>query len=238
MGTTHLLIVEDDKDLAKLIALNATDAGFSADIAHSGREGLKKALDGEYALIILDFMLPEMDGLQVCKSLRQKDKHIPILMLTARSDEIDKVLAFELGVDDYLTKPFSVRELFARVKALLRRAADPGDEQSSVVIGELQILPEKRKALLRGEALELTSKEYDLLYLLACNAGKPFSREQLLDRIWDYQTSAYEHTVTSHINRLRSKIEGNPAKPIYLLTVWGVGYRFAEANELKIVEPI
>ena len=229
----RLLIVEDDKDLAKLVGLHAAEVGLTAELAFDGDEGLRKALAGDYALIILDCMLPGRDGLEICRAIRAKDKKVPLLMLTARAEEIDKVLAFELGVDDYLTKPFGVRELVVRMKALLRRSAEGGAPEASVRIGAVEIQPEKRRATVRGEPIELTSTEYDLLYLLASNAGKPFTREELLDRVWEYRAPNYAHTVTSHINRLRSKIEENPAEPKYILTVWGVGYRFAEAAEVE-----
>jgi DNA-binding response OmpR family regulator len=176
-------------------------------------------------------MLPGIDGLEVCRKLRAKEINTPILMLTAKSEEIDKVLGLETGADDYLTKPFSVREFVARVKAILRRQAiheKSGEQVMKDVlhIENLMIEQGKRKVKLDGNRIELTPKEYDLLVLLASHPGKSYSREDLLNLIWGYEFSGYEHTVNSHINRLRSKIEADFAKPRYILTTWGVGYRF------------
>ncbi len=227
-----ILIIEDDPDVAKLVSLHSKEVGFAPEVVADGAKGLALAQSGTYALIILDCMLPSLSGIEICKLIRQQGIKVPILMLTARGDEIDKVSAFELGVDDYLTKPFGVRELVARMKALLRRARGSDDEVVVMTIGDIEILPEKRRVTLRGAVLELTSKEYDLLFFLAQNPGRPYTREVLLERVWDYSTNNYAHTVTSHINRLRNKIEDNPAEPVYLLTVRGVGYRFVEASEL------
>jgi two-component system alkaline phosphatase synthesis response regulator PhoP len=181
-------------------------------------------------------MLPGLDGQEVCRRLREKKSAVPILMLTARSEEIDRVLGLELGADDYVTKPFSVRELMARVKALLRRARsvrEGGDAgPSHARIGALELDFEKRKVTLEGRVVELTAKEFDLLGLFMSNPGRVYSRADLLSLVWGYRFEGYEHTVNSHINRLRGKIENDPGDPRYLKTVWGVGYRFAEASEL------
>ena len=236
---TCILIVEDDPDIADLVEIHLLDLGYELDRAADGKEGLEKALAGDYPLVILDLMLPELDGLEVCKRLRAEKESLPILMLTSKSEEFDKVLGLELGADDYVTKPFSIRELMARIKALLRRAnalkADdaPETEQKELVFEGLRIDPEKRKVSLDGQRLELTSKEFDLLALFASNPGRTYSREQLLNQVWKYQFTGYEHTVNSHINRLRAKIERNPSQPNYIITAWGVGYRFAELEELK-----
>lgn len=231
-----VLVIEDDKDISSLLSLHLKDMGFVCECVAEGTAGLKKALSGKYELIVLDLMLPGMDGLEICKRLRKEKLVTPVMMLTAKSEELDKVLGLELGADDYLTKPFSVREFSARVKAIMRRMRPPeGDDATTGVIriqaGNLSIDREKRKVLLGGRSVELTAKEFDLLLLFASNPGRVYSRQQLLDLVWGYQFDGYDHTVNSHINRLRSKIERDPAKPDFIQTVWGVGYRFAEREE-------
>jgi DNA-binding response OmpR family regulator len=232
-----VLIIEDDKEIASIVSTHIKDLGLSTEHATDGKSGLQKALNGEYALLILDLMLPELDGISVCSRIREKDPYTPILMLTAKAEEIDRILGLELGADDYMTKPFSVRELTARIKALLRRAktGTPGkataEKISSVCIGDLSINFDKHKVLLNGTAIDLTVKEFDLLGLFVQNPGRAYSRADLLNLIWGYQFEGYEHTVNTHINRLRNKIEEDPALPKYLKTVWGVGYRFAELSE-------
>jgi two-component system, OmpR family, alkaline phosphatase synthesis response regulator PhoP len=232
------LIIEDDKDIADVVSLHLKDLGLAADRAPDGRSGLAKALENRYALVILDLMLPKMDGLAVCTKIREKNPGLPILMLTAKSEEIDRVLGLEIGADDYVTKPFSVRELVARVKALLRRvrtdrnAAAGRAEKGRIEIGELVMDFEKRKVTLHERTIDLTVKEFDLLALFARNPGRTYSRTDLLNLVWGYQFEGYEHTVNSHINRLRAKLEADPGHPRYLKTVWGVGYRFAESAEL------
>lgn len=234
----RILLVEDDRDIAELIQINLADAGFDVHHADDGIKGLALAKDGGFNLIILDLMLPGLDGLEVCKRFRQDDPFTPIIMLTAKSEELDRVLGLELGADDYLTKPFSVRELLARVKAIRRRVeADLSRHSSSgvderVQFGNLEIQFEKRKVLIDGQPVELTAKEYDLLELFARNPGRAYSRRVLLDTVWGYQYEGYDHTVNSHINRLRSKIEKDPSEPRFILTVWGVGYRFVELEEM------
>lgn len=233
-----VLIVEDDQQIAQLLTSNLMNIGFDVHHETSGKKGLEQALSGEFSLLILDIMLPEMDGTEVCKAVRQKSQELPILMLTARSEEFDRVLGLELGADDYITKPFSVRELVARVKALLRRSAvtetSQQDQGSPVLeIKELEINKEKRKVKLHGALLDLTAKEYDLLLFLAAHPGRPFSRDQLLEKVWGYQFSGYEHTVNSHVNRLRAKLKEDSNNPRFIITVWGVGYRFAEISELE-----
>jgi len=233
------LIIEDDKDIADVVSLHLKDLGLAADRAPDGRSGLAKALENRYALVILDLMLPKMDGLAVCTRIREKSPGTPILMLTAKSEEIDRVLGLEIGADDYVTKPFSVRELMARVKALLRRThgepdAPPGKTAGTIEIGELALDFDKRKVTRAGATVDLTVKEFELLALFARNPGRTYSRTQLLNLVWGYQFEGYEHTVNSHINRLRAKIERDPGHPRYLRTVWGVGYRFVEAAELSV----
>lgn len=235
--TDTLLIIEDDPDIVDLVKINIQDIGLTLDSATNGVDGLEKATESKYSLIILDLMLPELDGMEVCKRIRANDDHTPILMLTAKSEELDKVLGLELGADDYLTKPFSIRELLARIKAILRRVevdtqVESG-EYETIQFGDLSIDLEKRKVSLAKVTVELTAKEFDLLSLFAKHPGRTYTRQELLDLVWGYQFEGYDHTVNSHINRLRSKIEADPSNPVYLRTVWGVGYRFAEREELE-----
>jgi len=237
VAAERALIIEDDKDIADVLSLHLKDLGLSADRAADGRSGLAKALENRYAVVILDLMLPKMDGLSVCTKIREKSPGTPILMLTAKSEEVDRVVGLELGADDYVTKPFSVRELMARIKALLRRSqqADKPSEGAAagtIQVGDLALDFDKRRVTRAGATVELTVKEFDLLGLFARNPGRTYSRTQLLNLVWGYQFEGYEHTVNSHINRLRAKIEADPGHPRYLRTVWGVGYRFAEASEL------
>ena len=203
--------------------------------AADGETGLDKALNDQYDLIVLDLMLPKLDGIDICKEVRRKDIFTPILMLTAKSEEFDKVLGLEVGADDYLTKPFGIREFIARVKAIFRRIEaihKEIDNDADISFGDLKIEVSKRKVTLREERIELTPKEFDLLHLLASHPGKTYTREQLLNILWGYQYNGYEHTVNSHINRLRSKIESDVSEPKYILTSWGVGYRFNEKEEI------
>ncbi|CDH44563.1 Phosphate regulon transcriptional regulatory protein PhoB [Candidatus Contendobacter odensis Run_B_J11] len=231
----HLLLVEDDREIAALVELHLRDIYCTADITGSGQDALTRYARCRYDLVILDLMLPDLDGLTVCQRLRAGGDYVPILMLTAKSSELDRVLGLELGADDYLVKPFSFPELLARVKALLRRAealrssggATPDDAR--VTCGSLVIEVSQRRVTLAGRELALTVKEFDLLLHFARQPGRVFSRSQLLDQIWGYSHEGYEHTVNSHINRLRAKLEPNPAEPHYLLTVWGIGYKFTES---------
>ena len=232
-----ILVIEDDPDIADLLRIHLSDLGYAVERAADGKTGLDKALHGNHALVILDLMLPELDGLEVCKRIRAQNQYLPILMLTAKAEELDKVLGLELGADDYLTKPFSLRELLARVKALFRRIEiDQENLQQDTTqplrYGDLVVDPEKRKVTLRNQTLELTAKEFDLLMLFAQHPGRAYSRQELLDLVWGYQYAGYSHTVNTHINRLRSKIEDDPSAPRYVKTVWGLGYRFAEPEEL------
>ena len=228
----RVLIVEDDRDIAELVALHLGDLAIRTDLALDGRDAIARLEGRSYDLVILDLMLPELDGLEVCKRLRARSDYTPILMLTAKATELDRVLGLEVGADDYLTKPFSVLELAARVKAILRRVEELNGRSAAtrrpVEIGDLAIDPDRRRATVDGRVLELTAKEFDLLLHFASHPGLVFSRAQLLDRVWGYGHDGYEHTVNSHINRLRAKLEPEPARPRYIQTVWGVGYRFAE----------
>jgi DNA-binding response OmpR family regulator len=235
--TEKVLIVEDDPDIAEVVAMNLRDLGLQADLASAGTTGLQKALENDYAMVILDLMLPKMDGFSVCARIRQRSPRTPILMLTARSEEMERVRGLEMGADDYVTKPFSVRELKARVKALLRRSHTERDSApraagGTVEHGQLVMDFQMRKVTLAGDTVDLTVREFDLLALFARNPGRTYSRTDLLNLVWGGQFEGYEHTVNSHINRLRAKIEEDPGHPRYLKTVWGVGYRFAERAEL------
>jgi two-component system, OmpR family, alkaline phosphatase synthesis response regulator PhoP len=235
--TKKILIIEDDQDIADLIEIHLKDLGYELDCAADGLTGLDMFEDGQYALIILDVMLPKLDGLEVCKRIRQKNSYTPILMLTAKSEELDKILGLEFGADDYMTKPFSLRELLARIKAIFRRMEADKEvvtktQKDLFSYQELSIHIKKRKVTLFEELIELTAKEFDLLVLFTSNPGRAYSRKELLDLVWGYQFDGYEHTVNSHINRLRNKIEKNPASPRFIKTVWGVGYSFADVEEM------
>lgn len=224
-----VLIIEDDKAISDLVEIHLLDLEYKVSKALDGLSGLKSAMNNSYDLIILDLMLPKIDGMEICKEIRKNEKYTPILMLTSKSEEFDKVLGLEFGADDYMTKPFAVREFVARVKAIFRRVDSikrNDTENNEIIIDELKIEPQKRKVSLKEKRIELSPKEFDLLYLLAAHPGKTFTREQLLNNLWGYQYSGYEHTVNSHINRLRSKIEKDLSNPKYILTSWGVGYRF------------
>ena len=232
-GMKRVLIIEDDPNIVDLIEIHLNDLGCSVVRAADGLRGLKAAEDGTLDLIILDLMLPGVDGLEVCRRLRMQRINTPILMLTAKSEEIDKVLGLETGADDYLTKPFSVRELIARVKAIFRRSTlnttDTETKSDTLLsFGELAVDLEKRKVTLQGKRIELSPKEFELLALLAANPGKSYDRQRLLTLVWGYDFDGFEHTVNSHINRLRRKIEPRADQPRYILTTWGVGYRFNE----------
>lgn len=226
-----ILVVEDNQDLAQLLEIHLEDLSFQVDLAFDGAVGLVKAGESSYDLVILDLMLPEVDGFEICRRIRTKEIYTPIIMLTSKSAEMDRVLGLEMGADDYVTKPFSIRELMARVKAVFRRSDELRPEQKKRVVikaDDMIIDPEKRKVLLKGKTIELTAKEFDLLLFFATHAGKVFNRSQLLDNVWGYGHDGYEHTVNSHINRLRAKIEEHPGAPKYIRTVWGVGYQFVE----------
>lgn len=227
----RVLLVEDDRDIVNLLKIHLHDLDFEVEVAFDGLEGEKKALEENFDLVILDVMLPFKDGNAIAQKMRAYDNHTPILMLTARTEEIDKVLGLESGADDYLTKPFGIREFIARVKALMRRhemnvISNDKTKGGKLVQGDLHIDLDKRKVLLRDKRIDLTPKEFDLLVLLVSNPGRSYSREQLLKEVWGYEFSGYEHTVNSHINRLRAKIEPEDADPHYILTSWGIGYRF------------
>ena len=229
------LIVEDEKHIVELLSIHLKDLNLDVDTSNNGKDGLDLALTNDYSVILLDIMMPEKDGIEVCRELRGAGIKTPVLMLTAKSEEFDKVLGLEIGADDYLTKPFSVRELIARVKALLRRYDSYQESKlfsAIITVDELEINLEKRQVKLEQVLLELTPKEFDLLYLLANNPGKSYSREQLLKTVWGYDFKGYEHTVNSHINRLRGKVEKDANHPEFIKTVWGIGYAFKDKNEV------
>lgn len=227
----NILMIEDDPNISELVDIHLKDIHCTTAHANTGEDGLKQALKKTFDLIILDITLPDIDGIEICRRIRAEKISTPVMMLTARSEEIDKIIGLETGADDYLTKPFSIRELIARVKAILRRteinkSADISDE--IITFGNLKLDPQKRKVLLNEKKIELTPKEFDLLHLFITNPGKSYSRQNLLSTVWGYEFSGYEHTVNSHINRLRSKIEKDLNKPEYILTTWGIGYRFSD----------
>ena len=232
---SHILVAEDQADIRDLIVLNLQQVGHAVTAVADGTQALASQAGRASDLLILDLMMPGLDGLEVCKALRARGHATPILMLTAKSTELDRVLGLELGADDYLTKPFSMAELLARVKALLRRAellraaaAAPAPAQA-VRNGEIEILPVRREVRVAGRAVEFTALEFELLLHFASHPGRVFSRPQLLDAVWGYSHEGYEHTVTTHINRLRAKLEQDPMNPRVILTVRGAGYKMRDA---------
>ncbi|RKR12977.1 DNA-binding response OmpR family regulator [Maribacter vaceletii] len=227
-----ILLIEDDLEIVKLLEIHLTDLIYETSKATDGAVGLQMALENDYDLILLDLTLPSMDGIEICKKLRSV-KNTPVIMLTAKSEEIDRVLGLEIGADDYITKPFSIRELLARVKAVMRRtvistAENLNDDSSLITADTMQIDIDKRKVVIEDKKIELSPKEFELLVLMASNPGRNYSRTELLNLIWGYNFEGYEHTVNSHINRLRAKIESDMTNPTYILTTWGVGYKFNE----------
>lgn len=226
----QFLVVEDNDDIANLVSLHLQDLGAEVQLASDGNVGLSLAQKKRFDLIILDLMLPGIDGLEICRRLRGSDNNTPILMLTARSAELDRIVGLEMGADDYLPKPFSVRELVARAKAILRRVETrnaPTTSTQHLRAGELSLDQARREVIIAGTPVDLTAREFDLLWHFATHPGQVFTRSQLLDSVWGYGHEGYEHTVNSHINRLRSKIEKDSSTPLYILTVWGVGYKFS-----------
>lgn len=230
---TKILVVDDESSIVTLLQFNIEKAGFDVVTAEDGRTGYELALTEKPDLIVLDLMLPEMDGIEVCKQLRQDKVETPILMLTAKDDELDKIIGLELGADDYLTKPFSPREVVARIKAILRRSAGKSAEveqevapkEKALHVGDLKILTESYEVYLQDELLDLTPKEFELLLYLANHRGKVFSRDQLLDAVWNYDYIGETRIVDVHVSHLRDKIEADTKKPQYIKTIRGFGYK-------------
>ncbi len=232
--TRNVLIIEDNPGIGDLVRMHVADLGMTPILCDRGDTGLARFREGGIDLVILDLMLPGQDGLSVCREIRSGRGYVPVLMLTAKSTELDRVLGLEMGADDYLTKPFSVAELSARIKALFRRVdamsaeAEAVPENDELERDGLRIDPARRRVFVHDQEVELTAREFDLLWHFASQPGRVFSRAQLLDKVWGYNHEGYEHTVNTHINRLRGKIEKDPAQPEFIETVWGVGYRFRE----------
>jgi two-component system OmpR family response regulator len=230
----RVLLVEDDADIAEIVALHLRDEGYAVEHATDGTEGLRLLEQHRWDALVLDLMLPGIDGLEICRRARSMERYTPIIITSARSSEVHRVLGLEIGADDYLAKPFSVLELVARVRALLRRVdalARTPTSAGAVRVQDLAISPLEREVKLAGNVIELTPREFDLLYFLASNPGKVFSRGELLDRVWGHRHSGYEHTVNTHINRIRAKIEVDPANPRRILTVWGRGYKLSSGDD-------
>jgi DNA-binding response OmpR family regulator len=236
MNSRRVLVIEDEHDIARLLAMHLEDLGCQVDTSYDGRSGLARALDGTaWSLLVLDLRLPGLDGLEICRRVRSSTTYTPILMLTAHASELDRVLGLETGADDYLAKPFSIVEFAARVKAILRRVEQlarqtPG-ELRSLRAGDLEIDLDRRIAKREGYVLDLTAKEFDLLVHLMQHPSRVFTRAHLLDQVWGTTHDTFEHTVNSHINRLRAKLEPDPTRPRYIVTVWGVGYRFCATEQ-------
>lgn len=228
----RFLVVEDEQDIADLVALHLSDLNADVDTVQDGAEGLNKALAESWDAVLLDLRLPNMNGLDICRELRAQASYVPIMMLTSRSTELDRVLGLEIGADDYMVKPFSVAELKARVKALVRRSQQPNNafpaKAEQIRREHLFLDRSRRLARLDDITLDLTAREFDLLWHFASHPGKVFRRSELLDQVWGYGHDGYQHTVNSHINRLRAKIEQNPGEPYFIETIWGVGYRFRD----------
>lgn len=225
----RILVVDDEKLIVKGIRFSLEQDGMQVDCAYDGEEGYEKAKSGEYDMILLDLMLPKMDGMQVCQLIREFS-NVPIIMLTAKSDDMDKILGLEYGADDYVTKPFNILELKARIKAIMRRSGqavkEPEPEKRMIEAGELQLNCDSRRVFISGKEINLTAKEFDVLELLVLNPNKVYGREKLLNLVWGSDYPGDVRTVDVHIRRLREKVEENPSEPKYVHTKWGVGYYF------------
>ncbi|MEG1209698.1 MAG: response regulator transcription factor [Leclercia sp.] len=225
----QILLVEDDGDIASLLRLHLEDEGYVITHEADGAKALLLLEQVQWDAVILDLMLPHVDGLEICRRIRQLTRYLPIIIISARSSETERILGLETGADDYLAKPFSVQELVARIRALFRRQQAMGQQTAGLITAHgLTLDPLARSVLLHGEVIDLTPREFDLLYFFARHPGEVFSRLALLERVWGYQHEGYEHTVNTHINRLRIKIEKDAAEPEVIRTVWGKGYLFAE----------
>src|SRR5690606_1936363 len=227
-----ILIIEDEHSIATLLSYNLVQAGYETIVAYDGKEGYEMAISEKPSLIVLDLMLPSMDGVEVCKSLRQQKINTPIIMLTAKGDEFDKVLGLELGADDYMTKPFSPREVVARIKAVLRRVqttpTEAHDSSAPLILGNLSVYPERFEVFLNDEQIEFTPKEFELLVYLMENKNRVLTRDQLLSAVWKYDFAGDTRIVDVHISHLREKIEENSRKPVFIKTIRGLGYKFEE----------
>lgn len=226
-----VLIIEDELSILKLLTYNLEQEGYEVESAMDGQEGLEMAMSNKYDMILLDLMLPGKDGMEICRDLRQSRIEVPIIMLTAKDTEIDKVLGLEIGADDYITKPFSPREVIARMKAIFRRykqTSNDGETEKEevLIVGDIEIYPDKYEVNVRGEGIDLTPKEFELLLYLASRTGRILSREQLLNAIWNYDFAGETRIVDVHISHLRDKIEENTKKPEYIITARGFGYKF------------
>ena len=223
----RILVVDDEKVMVKGLKFNLENEGYQVECAYDGAAAVELAREGQFDLIILDLMMPEIDGLEACMRIREFS-NVPVIMLTARSEDTDKIIGFECGADDYITKPFNILELKARIRAMLRRASGgaQGKAASRITVGDLTLDTEQRVAIRDGEAVELTAKEYDLIELLMKNPRRVYSRENLMNVVWGYSYTGDYRTVDVHIRRLREKLERQPAEPEYILTKWGVGYYF------------
>lgn len=222
----RILVVEDEPNMVAGLRDNFEFEGYEVLTARDGVEGLERALQESPDLVVLDVMMPRMSGLEVCRQLRAKRASIPIIMLTARGQEVDKVVGLELGADDYVTKPFSIRELLARVKAILRRSAAVPKQKEQHSFGDVEVDLHRRRVLKSGKALDISSKEFELLQYFICHSGETLSRDRLLEEVWGYENYPTTRTVDTHLVRLRQKLEPDPEQPQYFLTVHGTGYRF------------
>lgn len=226
-----VLIIEDEQSILKLLSYNLEQEGYVVESAMDGQEGLNMALENVYDIILLDLMLPSKDGMDICREIRQEKIEVPIIMLTAKDTEIDKILGLEIGADDYITKPFSPREVVARMKAIFRRykqsesSVKSRNDEEMIAVGEIEIYPEKYEVFVRGELIELTPKEFELLLYLARRTGRILSREQLLNAIWNYDFAGETRIVDVHVSHLREKIEEDTKKPEYIITARGFGYK-------------
>ena len=230
----EVLVIEDDPDIVELLQIHLEDLDCNVSKALNGTTGLALAETSKYSLIILDLMLPGVDGLEVCRRIRAQKNYTPILMLTAKVEEVDKIIGLETGADDYMTKPFNVREFISRVKAIFRRVSmieEQSREPNKILeYKALHIDIVKRKVMYENSIISLTPKEFDLLVLMASHPGRSYKRDELLNLVWGYEFSGYEHTVNSHVNRLRAKLEPDVDNPRFILTTWGVGYKFNDEN--------
>ncbi|GAA0509529.1 DNA-binding response regulator [Pigmentiphaga sp. NML030171] len=237
----RVLIVEDDAHIAELLRMHLRDEGYAVEHAADGEQGMRMLEGGTWDALVLDLMLPGVDGLEICRRARAMARYTPIIITSARSSEVHRIVGLELGADDYLAKPFSLLELVARVKALLRRvdalARHARIEAGLLSLHGVDLDPLARTARLNGRAIDLTPREFDLLAFFVRHPDKVYSRMDLLDEVWGYQHDGYEHTVNTHINRLRTKIEDDPSEPRRILTVWGRGYKFASGVRDEAAAP-